>query len=92
VIDFTNSSVCMKELMYVKVKKCTREDKEELFQIAQSFKAKIIDYGKDSLLLEFVQTASKNDALIKLMNEEFQAIEVVRGGSVGIEAINMAER
>lgn len=91
-IDFTNSSVCMKELMYVKVKKCTREDKEELFQIAQSFKAKIIDYGKDSLLLEFVQTASKNDALIKLMNEEFQAIEVVRGGSVGIEAINMAER
>ena len=85
VIDFTNSSVCMKELMYVKVKKCTREDKE-------SFKAKIIDYGKDSLLLEFVQTASKNDALIKLMNEEFQAIEVVRGGSVGIEAINMAER
>ena len=91
-IDFTNSSVCMKELMYVKVKKCTREDKEELFQIAQSFKAKIIDYGKDSLLLQFVQTASKNDALIKLMNEEFQAIEVVRGGSVGIEAINMAER
>ena len=82
----------MKELMYVKVKKCTREDKDELFQIAQSFKAKIIDYGKDSLLLEFVQTASKNDALIKLMNEEFQAIEVVRGGSVGIEAINMAER
>ena len=70
----------------------SREDKEELFQIAQSFKAKIIDYGKDSLLLEFVQTASKNDALIKLMNEEFQAIEVVRGGSVGIEAINMAER
>ena len=28
VIDFTNSEVCMKELLYVKVKKCTREDKE----------------------------------------------------------------
>lgn len=82
----------MKELLYVKVKKCTREDKEELFQIAQSFQAKIIDYGKDSLLLEFVQTASRNDALIKLMKEEFQTIEVVRGGSVGIEAISVAER
>ena len=92
VIDFTNSEVCMKELLYVKVKKCTREDKEELFQIAQSFQAKIIDYGKDSLLLEFVQTASRNDALIKLMKEEFQTIEVVRGGSVGIEAIRVAER
>ena len=82
VIDFTNSEVCMKELLNVKVKKCTRDDKEELFQIAQSFQAKIIDYGKDSLLLEFVQTASRNDALIKLMKEEFQTIEVVRGGSV----------
>ena len=92
VIDFTNSEVCMKELLYVKVKKCTREDKEELFQIAQSFQAKIIDYGKDSLLLEFVQSASRNDALIKLMKEEFQTIEVVRGGSVGIEAISVAER
>lgn len=92
VIDFTNSEVCMKELLYVKVKKCTREDKEELFQIAQSFQAKIIDYGKDSLLLEFVQTASRNDALIKLMKEEFQTIEVVRGGSVGTEAISVAER
>ena len=92
VIDFTNSEVCMKELLYVKVKKCTREDKEELFQIAQSFQAKIIDYGKDSLLLEFVQTASRNDSLIKLMKEEFHTIEVVRGGSVGIEAISMADR
>jgi len=92
VIDFTNSSVCMKELLYVKVKKCTHQDKEELFQIAQSFQARIVDYGKDSLLLEFVHSATKNDAIIKLMKEEFQSIEVVRGGSVGIEAINMTQR
>ena len=92
VIDFTNCSVCMKELLYVKVKKCSVEDKNELFQIAQSFKANIIDYGKDSLLLEFVQTATRNDALIKLLKDEFHTIEVVRGGSVGIEAISMTER
>ena len=92
VIDFTNSSVYMKELLFVKVKNCSRHDKEELFQIAQSFKAKIVDYGKDSLLLQFVQTSSRNDALIKLMKEEFQSVEVVRGGSVGIEAINMTQR
>ncbi len=92
VIDFTNTSVYMKELMLVKVKNCTREDKEEVFQIAQSFKAEIVDCGKDSLLLRFVRSASKNDAIIKLMKEEFRSIEVVRGGSVGIEAINMADR
>ena len=92
VMDFTNSSIYMQEILYVKVKKCTREDKEELFQIAGAFEAKVVDYGRDSLILQFVQTATKNDAVIKLMKEEFQTIEVVRGGSVGIEAINMADR
>lgn len=52
----------------------------------------VIDYGKDSVLMEFVQTATKNDAVIKLMKEEFESIEVVRGGSVGIESISMMER
>lgn len=92
VIDFTNSSVYMKELLYIKVKKCSREDKEEAFRIATTFDAKIVDCGKDSLLLQFVRTATKNDAIIELMKEEFKSIEVVRGGSVGIEAINMSER
>ena len=75
VIDFTDVFVRMKEILYVKVLKCTPED-----------------YGKDSLLVEFVQTATKNDAVVKLMKEEFKSIEVVRGGSVGIESISMMER
>ncbi len=93
VIDFTDIFVRMKELMYIKVKKCTSEDKVECFQIAETFKAaKVIDYGRDSLLLEFVQTATKNDAVVKLMKEEFKSIEVVRGGSVGIEYISRMDR
>ena len=83
VIDFTDVFVRMN---------CSREEKAELFQIAETFKAKVIDYGKDSLLLEFVQTATKNDAVVKLIKEEFHRIEVVRGGSVGIESISMMER
>ena len=84
VIDFTDVFVRMKEILYVKVFKCTPEDKVEIFQIAETF--------KDSLLIEFVQTATKNDAVVKLMKEEFKSIEVVRGGSVGIESISMMER
>lgn len=38
------------------------------------------------------RTATKNDAVIKLIKEEFKHIEVVRGGSVGIESISMMER
>ena len=92
VIDFTDIFVRMKEILYVKVMNCSAADKVEVFQIAETFKARVIDYGKDSLLLEFVQTATKNDAVIKLFKEEFKTIEVVRGGSVGIESISMMER
>ncbi len=71
VIDFTDVFVRMKEILYIKVE-VLPEDKVELFQIAETFKARVIDYGKDSLLLEFVQTATKNDAVVKLIKEEFK--------------------
>ena len=92
VIDFTDIFVRMKEILYVKVFNCTPAAKVEVFQIAETFKAKVIDYGRDSVLVEFAQTATKNDAVVKLMKEEFKSIEVVRGGSVGIESISMMER
>ena len=90
VIDFTDSALCMKELLFVKVKHCGRDEKTDLFQIAAAYDAKVTDYGKDSLLLEFVQAAAQNDAVIALIKESFHHIEVVRGGNVGIEAISKA--
>ncbi|MGO5051884.1 acetolactate synthase small subunit [Lachnospiraceae bacterium LCP25S3_G4] len=92
VIDFTTLQVHMKELLYVKVNKCTLADKTETFHIAEAFGASVADYGRDSIILECVQTATRNDSLIALLKEEFQSIEVVRGGSVGIESISMSER
>ncbi len=50
VIDFTDVFVRMKEILYVKVRKCSKDDKVECFQIAETFKAKIIDYGNTGSL------------------------------------------
>lgn len=92
VIDFTEISVIMQELMFIKIKNCTPEDKTEIFQIAQAYQMKIRDYGRDTVLLESVHTAHKNTAIIQFLKKEFHSIEVVRGGTVGIEAITLPKR
>ena len=77
----------MKEIMYIKVQKCTPEDKMELFpDRGDVSRQKCIDYGKDSVLLEFVQTGTKNDAVSEADKRRVQVVlKSYRGGSVGIE-------
>ena len=92
VLDFTQLSIVMQEIMFIKVKNCSSEDKAELFRIAQTFQAKVRDYGHDSVLLEFVHSTHKNTSIVEYLKAEVQSIEVVRGGSVAIEAVTMPRR
>ena len=46
VIDFTDIFIRIKEILYVKVRDCSLEEKIELFQIAETFKGRVIDRGK----------------------------------------------
>jgi len=88
VTDYTMMNVYRKELMFVKVKKCSREDRSELFHIAEIFHVSVVDYGNNSILLESVQTEERNEELLRLLQEAFTNLEVVRGGSVAIESIH----
>lgn len=93
VVDFTETSIHMKEILFVKINSCSEKDKEEIFRIAQVFGLKIVDYNRKTVLLECVQTQAKNNDTINLLNESFlNRIEVVRGGSVAVEAISTSER
>ncbi len=93
VVDYTEIPIHKKELLFVKVLKCNETDKTEVFRIANIFGLTIIDYDKNNILLECVQTEEKNNDLIKLLSQSFcNRIEIVRGGSVAIEAINMSKR
>lgn len=93
VIDYTDIPIHMKELLFVKIRNCKEVDKSEIFRIAQVFHLTVKDYDSNTVLLECVQVEHKNDDLIKLLSNTFlNRIEVVRGGSVEVEAISISER
>jgi acetolactate synthase-1/3 small subunit len=91
VVDYTDIPIHMRELLFVKINNCSKNDMEEVFRIAGVYEIKITDYNKSTVLLECVKTKTKNDDIIKLLGNCFSnRIEVVRGGSVAIEAVSMS--
>lgn len=90
VVDFTDTAIHMKELMFVKVHSCSEQDMVRIAHIREIFNAKMIDYNPTTVLFECVQTESRNNDLIKLLRENFpNRVQVVRGGSVAIEAVSI---
>ena len=86
VIDYTDTSIRTKEIMFIKVKSLTEK------QMAEVFRFLIKDMGKDSLLIEAIRTETKNDSILKVFKERYTNIEVVRGGPVAIDCISMQDR
>ena len=86
VIDFTDMPI-------TKVNNCKEADKQEIFRIAQTFDLLVVDYNRKSVLIQCVKTVSKNNDMIALFKDMFvNRIEVVRGGSVAIEALSTPDR
>ena len=88
VVDLTDVSLHMKEILYVKLEKLNREDMADIFQTAQVFKIDVVDKSKDSLILESKLTEHRNNELIALLKSQYSYISVVRGGAVAIESIS----
>lgn len=93
VVDFTEMTIHMKELMYIKIHSCSEQDMTKLAYMRDVFHAKMIDYDTSTILLECVQTENKNNDFIRLLEKNFPGrIEIVRGGSVAIEAVSITDR
>ena len=92
VIDFTDIAIHMKELMFIKVNNCSEEDLSKLTRMHEIFDVKMIDYDTTSILFECVQTENRNNDFIGKLQDIFpNRIEVVRGGSVAVEAMNTSD-
>jgi acetolactate synthase-1/3 small subunit len=73
-----------RELLLIKVRAETREIRNEVIQIANIFRASIIDVSLGSITLAIIGTESKDDAIEGLL-QEFGILELARTGMVALE-------
>ena len=79
-IDHTGQSVIECEIVLLNIRASLKE-RTEILQIAETYRAKVVDYGPDSLILRCAGEAGKLDALIGLL-KPFGIIELVRSGKI----------
>ncbi len=92
-VDYTDRPIHMREILFVRVNGCSDSDITELFRISNVFDVPIIDYDSTTVLLECIQTENWNNDLISLLSRKFSnRIEIVRGGSVAVDAVSISER
>lgn len=72
-----------RELVLVKIKNCAK-NRQDIMQIVDVFRAKVIDYGMDVMTVEITGESSKIDAFIRLANE-YEIVEICRTGIVALE-------
>lgn len=85
VLDYTDIPVYRKELIFIRVNACSEPDKTEALRLGEVYGYRVVDYRKDSVLLEGVQTEEKNNEFIGRLNGFFcNRLEIVRGGSVAV--------
>lgn len=82
VCDVTKDRAVTRDLALIKVK-ADASARAEISQIAEIFRAKIVDVSQTSLIVEVTGTEEKIDSLVELF-EPFGIIEMVRTGRVAI--------
>jgi acetolactate synthase I/III small subunit len=83
VVDLTFESFVDRELVLVKVQSTT-ETRPEIMQIAEIFRAKVVDISPRTLTLEATGSQQKVDAIIKML-KPFAVKEIARTGRVALK-------
>jgi acetolactate synthase-1/3 small subunit len=82
VSDISEEDVVARELALVKVK-TTQETRGQIIEIVQLFRAKVVDVGAQSLVIEVTGEEEKINALLNLL-ETFGIMELMRTGRVAM--------
>ena len=73
-----------RELLLIKVRTETRQDRNDVIQIANIFRAQIVDVGIGMITLAVIGKEDKNHAFETLL-QEFGILEIARTGDVSLE-------
>ena len=79
-VDHTHDRAYETEIALMKIA-CGIEQRTEILQIAEHFKAKVVDYGTESLILRVAGSSEKLDAIVEVLGA-FDIVEIVRSGKV----------
>ncbi len=71
-----------RELVLIKVH-ASKEQRQDVIAVVDSFRAKIIDFALESLVIELTGNQQKVEAFIRLM-EEYGILELARTGIAGL--------
>ena len=80
--DITQIPCVERELMLVKVR-ATASSRSEVIQVAQIFRARIVDISEDTLTIEVVGDPGKMVAIIQMLNK-FGIREIARTGKIAM--------
>lgn len=80
--DVTNQPAVIRDLALIKVK-ATPEQRQEIANLSQIFRAKIVDVANDSVIVEITGTEDKIESLVELLRPK-GILEMVRTGQVAM--------
>ncbi len=80
--DVTDEDIVSRELAMIKIR-CDRSNRSEIIEIADIFKAEMVDVAPDSIIIEATGSEQKIDSLTDLLRD-FEIIELVRTGRVAM--------
>ena len=78
--DHTEDLAYETEIALLKIE-CGLEQRTEILQIAEHFKAKVVDYGTESLILRVAGSSEKLDAIVDVLGA-FDIREIIRSGKI----------
>lgn len=81
---FDEETCIRREIALIKVRAADRASRDEIIQIVNIFRGKVIDVDRECLTIWVFGAQSKNTALIGML-EDFGILEIAKTGTIAIE-------